>query len=160
SVRAHAEIGLYRGNLAPAVNWARTLASLSRSLLVRIQTVRAEANWLSGRLLIAQGQLAAAAACAKRLERERVGYATAWACLLRAAINPAERADHLRRAAKLSDASDMGFCAQAARFRLAQLTGGDEGNALRAQAGTWAAGEGIRNLDRLIEVIAPGLQKR
>jgi eukaryotic-like serine/threonine-protein kinase len=160
SVRAHAEIGLYRGNLAPAVNWARTLASLSRSLLVRIQTVRAEANWLSGRLLVAQGELAAAAACAKRLERERVAYATVWAHLLRAAIDPAQRVEHLRQAAKHSDASDMAFCASAARFRLAQLVGGDEGNALRAQAETWAAGEAIRNLDRLIEVIAPGMQKK
>ena len=161
SVRAHAEIGLYRGNLSKVVNWRRTLASLSGSLLARIQVVRAEANWLCGRLVVAQGEREAAEQCIRRLQREKVAYATAWSHLLRAAMaEPADRAAELRQAIALSDQTDMGLCAAAARLRLADLAGGAEANALRAEAETWMAGEGIRNPRRLIEVIAPDLPKK
>ena len=162
SVRAHAEIGLYRGNLSKVVHWRRTLASLERSLLERIQIVRAEAVWLCGRLVVAQGEAEAAAQCATRLEKERIGYATAWAHLLRAALagDRAERGRHLREAIALSEKHDMGLCAASARMRLADLTSGDESNALRAEAETWMAGEGIHDPKRFLEVIAPELQKK
>jgi serine/threonine protein kinase len=162
SVRAHAEIGLYRGNLAKVVNWRRTLASLQRSLLERIQIVRAEAVWLCGRLVVAQGEVEAAIHCARRLERERIGYAAAWAHLLRAAIvsTPNEQVGHLREAIALSAKHDMNLCAASARLRLAELAGGNEANALRAEAETWMAGEGIRNPRRMVEVIAPALAKK
>ena len=170
SVRAHAEIGLYRGALGPIANWRRTLGELSRSLLVRIQTVRSEAVWLSGRLLCAQAaagiyvrrSLAEANACARRLERERVAYASVWGHLLRAVVteDADARVAELRHAVKAAEANDQHLCAAAARVRLAELVAGDEGIALRAQAGTWMAGEGIRNPQRLIEVMAPSARKK
>lgn len=63
----------------------------------------------------------------------------------------------LTDAAKRLDAVDMPLHAAAARRRLGELKGGDEGTALIAEVDTWMASHGIRNPARLAAMYAPGL---
>ena len=53
---------------------------------------------------------------------------------------------------------EMRLHAAAARRRLGQLVGGDEGRTLVAQADSWMTGQGIRNPTRMAAMIAPWLR--
>jgi len=91
-LEARCELALYEGRGATMIDSARAeLAHLRRSLLTRIQTVRIAALWLQGRLYLAGAQqddayVSKAARCARALAKEKVGYATDCAHLLRGGI--------------------------------------------------------------------------
>jgi len=136
---------------------------------MQIARVRTIAQW--GRLALAEGARAAGSArraaagealrTARRVARERTGYGNAWAALLRAgAANlRGEResaAVSLRDALERAEVLGMSHYAAAARRRLGGLLGGEEGNALRAAAAAWASAEGVRNPERMFEMLAPG----
>jgi hypothetical protein len=50
----------------------------------------------------------------------------------------------------------MELNAASARWRLGELTGGEEGRALRGDAETWFRGQAIRRPDRFVDLVAPG----
>jgi hypothetical protein len=54
----------------------------------------------------------------------------------------------------------MSGYAAAARWRYAELVGGSEGAESAARARSWAEAQGIKNLERMIGFIAPGLALR
>jgi hypothetical protein len=150
-MRARAEIDLYQGKTDTLERVRADFDALARSLNARIQIVRADARWLHGRLALAAGQPAIADQMARRLEREKVPYALVWAHLLRAAVasqSGSDPSEHLRAAISLGDAEEVLLCAAAARRRLGDPAGD-----------AWMTAEGIKNPDRMTDVIAPGFGK-
>jgi hypothetical protein len=63
--------------------------------------------------------------------------------------------DGYRRAAAGFDAVDMMLMSSAARWRLGELLGGDEGRALIAQTAAALSAEGIVRPDRVVATFAP-----
>jgi tRNA A-37 threonylcarbamoyl transferase component Bud32 len=142
-LRALTEIDLYTGR--------RELRDgfdvLSTSLLMRIQTVRAESLWLRGRILLAcGGDRKQVLALANKLAREKSASGRVWSLLLRAAVQ--QDRGLLAQAVAAADAGELGLCAAFARYRL----GSDE----RARAEEWMRSEGIADPAAMANVVAPG----
>jgi serine/threonine protein kinase/tetratricopeptide (TPR) repeat protein len=168
-----AQIHLYAGRGGAAWdlmtwNWP----ALSRSLLLRVQFIRVAMWQLRARCALAAAEdssepealLHAAAADARRLEREATPWSHASARLVRAALawnHGDERgaADLLTDAAGRFDGIPMAICAAAARRRLGVLVGGDQGAALVESADAWMRGQEVRDPIRTTEVYAPGFNK-
>jgi hypothetical protein len=89
--------------------------ALQRSLLLRSQPVRVAALFVRGRAAVATGQRRRAEEDAAQLERERVGWATGFAALLHAALDPSPAA--FDEAARRLDAADLAMHAAVARRR-------------------------------------------
>ena len=53
------------------------------------------------------------------------------------------------------DGADTQLFAHAVRDRLGALLGGDEGAALRVSVRAWATAEGIRDPDRMLQMMLP-----
>ena len=141
AVFARANLDLYerRGEEA----WQRVAAAwrpLRRSLLMRSQFVRVGALNLRGRAALATGRRAEAERMAARLAREGVAWATAFASLLRAAIDREPRA--FESAAALLDAAELRMHAAIARRR----AGVDD---------PWWREQGIANPDGFVRCFAP-----
>jgi tetratricopeptide (TPR) repeat protein len=158
-LRADAEIDLYLGNIDGLVERVRPgFEALEKSLMLRVEMVRAEANWLSARLALARGDVAAAKKPLARLEHERRPFAGAWALLVRAAIDAAtgQRESALAaldRAIGLAHGEGMRLVGEAARRRRGELAGEP---ALVAEADEALIGLGVRNPARMVALIAPG----
>jgi eukaryotic-like serine/threonine-protein kinase len=143
-VLAQAQIDLYEGDAAAA--WQRVEAAwkvLSRSYLLRIQSVRIEASYLRARVALASGvdpaRIAIARAAARSLEREGAAWARALALVVRAQIAAATGAceaalDGLERAERACATADMALFASALRLRRGELHGGAAGAAWAAEA--------------------------
>lgn len=169
-LRARVELDLYLGQVGGAVKrWDAGFTRLGRSMLTRIQIIRAEANWLRGRLALADSApsvssrevLAEASRMAWKLEREKAGYATTWSKLLRAAVALQEgemgaAQAHLRDAIDLAKQNEMRVIHLVAQRRLGEILG-EEGSGLVSRADAWMAKEGVRNPARMSECLAPGL---
>ncbi len=65
----------------------------------------------------------------------------------------------LRNAIATAETNELFPWTTAARRRLGEIVGGDEGTALIAEAETWAQGENVVNPDRAAEILAPGLRR-
>jgi len=108
------------------------------------------------RRLVADAQRAARAIAATRR-----GWADPLAALLRAgacALQGNDRCAASELAAAISgfDAADMKLYGAAARLRLGNLQQGDEGSQYVTAARAYAEGQGVRRMDRLAAVLAPG----
>jgi hypothetical protein len=143
---------------------------LERSLYLRIQNLRFEALYVRGASAIGaatdapnrEALLRDGERCARRIARERVGWADALAMFLSAGIanvrGERERArGEWRRAAEKARAHGMELFADAAEFRAALAEGGDAGmfelEALRKRL----AARGIREPDRICALLSPGV---
>ncbi len=171
-LEARAELALYEGKAVEAVQaLAPSFEGLHRSMLLRVKTVRAIALGTRARLLLAAGTLGHApqrarvevGRIAKRLVRERAGYATVLDLLLRAGLGcitpdqtEDETVDLLRQAVRHARDNDMALHLAAARHFLGTRLGGDEGAALCAKAASWATDEGVVEPLRMYEVVGPG----
>jgi hypothetical protein len=162
-------VDLYRGD-GPAA-YERHLQqwpAIKKSLLLHAQICRVSLGELRARSALAVAARAAhprrslrdAEQWARRLERERMPYATALAKPLRAGV-AALRGDkpaavrHLAEAAEAFDAVNMGLFAAAARRRLGEWLGGDEGGALAERADAWMAKQKIKDPTRMAAAIIP-----
>ena len=159
--RARVEIALYEGGDLAAL--LHESASLERSMLTRVQTIRTESRWLLGRLLLsgAAGSVGVerrVLSLAARLEKERVPYAVAWATMLRAGAAPSPAA--WRAAYAAADAAQMGMVATAAGLQGGRLAGGEPARASRAAAEAYARANGVANLDRMVAVLAPAVRSQ
>ena len=165
------DVDLYLGDGAAAYRrLMRDYRALQGSLLLRVQFVRGIFFYTRGRCAIAAGdakterrdaRIAEARAAARSLERERMPWTSALAAIVRAAADNAagRRAPAiaaLRTAVQASEAAGMAMHAAAARCRLGQLLGGDEGDALARGAAQAIAAEGIRNVSRWVAIYLPG----
>src|SRR5258706_10231591 len=118
---------------------------MTRSLLMRIQLLRFENHELQARTALAaalvsepserERYLRIAEKFTAKVASEGLGFTNAVATLRRAGIRAA-RGDHdgavraMRAAMEACDAAELGLHAHAARVRLGELIGGDEGKAL------------------------------
>jgi eukaryotic-like serine/threonine-protein kinase len=138
---AQANFDLYEGKGADA--WRRVDGSwriVERSQLLRSQFVRVGALFLRGRAALASGRRHEAQRAAARLEREGAAWATAFAALLRASIDPDAAA--FARAAALLQGADLRMHAAVARRRA-------------GQEDLWWKEQGVANPDGFVRCFAP-----
>jgi serine/threonine protein kinase len=168
------EVELYRGDGNAARQRAAELwPALAGSLLHRIQHMRMCTCHLRARSALAAAMagsdpgllLTAAERDARRLEGEKRADARGWARLVRAGIaaaagTPARAAALLAEAAADLDMAGMGHYAAAARRRLGEVVGGEQGRALVAAADSWMRDQNIRNPARMTAMLAPGFPDR
>jgi len=169
-MQASALVELYAGAPHKAVELMdRRLPAMRRAFLFRIQAVRTfttyvrVAGWLGA---LAQGtprpdRLVAAVerACDRVGSAGEIGTISATflvgaeLAVLRGDLDAA--ADGYRSAAAGFDDADMALLAGAARWRLGELLGGDEGRTLVADARAALAAEGIVRPDRVVAMFVP-----
>jgi serine/threonine protein kinase len=166
-------IHLYEGDTAAA--WRRVESDwpkLEASLLLRTaQLTRLEALHMRSRCALSRGcaapeaeredYLRDAERDARRIAKEDEAWSRPLAKLLHAGVAAAR--GHLDAAHPLLgdaiaglDAADMALYATAARYRLAQLEGGDGGRAGLAAAEAWLKREGVEDVPRFVQMLAPG----
>jgi predicted Ser/Thr protein kinase len=170
SLLSYTQIDIYDGNANRAWNrWLLEWPDLNRSQILRIQLFRILSLELRARAALAMAVnasdarpfLRSAERDIRRIERERVPYGEALAGLLQAGLFGARRdldaaVPLLRDAASQFDTLDMGLHGAAARHRLGNVVGGEEGRAKVAQAETWMAGQKIKNPFRMTAMLSPG----
>jgi tetratricopeptide (TPR) repeat protein len=166
---ARLDLEMYRGGLndSPEGVLAR-FHPLENSLLMRVQTVRAIAMWSKGRALLscndrgsARQRLRMAERTARKLRKGGTTYTDVWSALLLAAVHAGrgeleQARTELTSAASVADESSMKLMAASARYRLGQLTGGNEGAALTRAANELLREESIVAPERFLRVLAPG----
>lgn len=160
---------MYRGQPRAALaRMQATWPALSRSMLLRIQSLRVELLHLRGRLSLQcmgaggpeRGPLREVRGWVKQLRTERVDWADGCAASLEAGL-AGLHGDHraaeaaLRQAISTFDGCQMALHAAAARARLADRLGGQEGNALRGQSDAYFAAEGVVAPDRMTRLMNP-----
>jgi len=169
---AEGHIDLYAGE--PAASYRRVSeqwSALERSLLLRVQIVRAEALHLRARLALGAARgagparrrdlLRVARRDARRIAGERLRPCPPLAALLEAGIaalggDAAGALAQAGAAARGFAGADMPLYAAAARRRQGALLGGSAGAALCAQADATMAAQGIVDPPRMTAVLAPG----
>jgi tRNA A-37 threonylcarbamoyl transferase component Bud32 len=165
AVLAQTLIHLYQGRGAAAFDHiTQQWPHYRSSLLLRIQQVRINIVLLRAASAVAAGAkdfLRAAEADIRSLVRERMPWSDALVPLMRAGIacthgDGRQAVPLLQEALERLNAVDMYIFAQAARRRLGQLVGGDEGRQLIGESEAWMANQGIRNPARMTAVFAPG----
>jgi eukaryotic-like serine/threonine-protein kinase len=171
---------LYAGEVSKAwsmmsENWG----ALSRSMLLRVQCARVDMIYRRARCALAvavggdlprgtgsEGMLRFAERDARQLERENLGWATAGARLIRAAVarlrgEPTETVvSLLDQAEKGFEAVEMHLRAAAARRCRGQLIGGEEGAQLVQKADVLMKSEGVCRPDRITNLLAPGFSEK
>ena len=161
-LRATAELDMYSGVAVEA--WParqKTFRALTKSMLMRVQTIRAEGKWLRGRMALAgNGPLRLAEKMVRELRTESIGFAEVWSqllfsCVLARKGQLSACVGALRQAIALAERESMWLCAMVAKLRLGQLQGGAEGKALQEEARSWMQVHGITHPDRMAEMIAP-----
>jgi hypothetical protein len=162
------EIDLYVGRAEAA--WRRMeefWPTLTDSLIFRVQVPRIFSRYVRAGCALAAARetgrrqlIDTAEYEARRMERERMPWATALARVLRAGVAWG-RGDAARAGVLLSeatgqlDAVHMPFFAWAARRCLGRLRGDEGGRALVKQADDWMAAQQIRNPARMVAMHLP-----
>jgi hypothetical protein len=151
---------------------ARDEKPLDRSMLPRVTLVRIEVKDLRARIALALGakakdaaererHLAGARKLAKQLARDAVPVAGVLSVLIEAcatalAGDRSSAISKLRIAATTAETLDTMLHATAARRRLGEAIGGEEGATLIARADAWFAEQGVRNPERMAALFTPG----
>jgi hypothetical protein len=165
-------IHLYRRDGPAAWRYVQERAgAIAGSHLLRVQMLRIMTVYYSGCAALGAAEIApepgpllrAARDAARRLEREKAPWAKALAGLI-AAGAAALRGDTAGTAALLADVAPafdglaMSPFAAAARRRLGELRGGEEGRALVTRADATMAEQGVVNPARMTALYAPGFR--
>jgi len=166
---ADLSLALYEGAPERGVELARAQwPALERSQLMRMQIARATMEYyragcgLGAALRNRAGPIAPRVRAAVRaLTKTRLPYASGWAALLDASLaqlsgDAGRAAERLRAAIARLDASALRMYAAAARRRLGQVIGGDEGDACRAAGTSAMLSEGVVDLDATTAMLTPG----
>ncbi len=172
SLVALAQIELYTGDYEVA--WRHIegqIKPLEKSMLLRIQGLRIEAKYLRARLALASAagsrreqRLRIAESLAHSIEKEQMGWSNPLALIIRAGL-ARRRGNESRAVALLSqsiaglEASDMALYAAAARRKLGEIIGGDQGADLIIQAEEWMSKQQIRNPAAVANLLAPGFSE-
>ena len=172
SMLALAQIELYTGDAEVAwkhvkVQWE----ALRKSMLLRLQILRVEALHLQARTALATALVSEprkrerlyriAGQIARQISREKMPWSDPFVALIRGAIatahnEPATAISFLAEAMEGFELADMGLYAAAARRRLGQVTGGERGAELIADAEEWMRSKEIKNPARMTRMLAPG----
>ncbi len=149
------DLALYRGDNDAALEHAENLwTGLFKTQLKMVAILKATAYDLMARALLAAGKdPKRVAKCARKLDVFGPGWGEAPASLLRAQLSGV---DGWKTALSTCEAADMAMHAAAARWRLGEAIGGDEGAELVAAARAWFEGEGVVRPERLVAMLTPG----
>lgn len=167
---ARCELELYRGRpRAAALALEQGLEALERSLILRVPLARAETDHLRGRVALALSQVGVepeanvreAEKLARGLSRQKLPLAAWFHPLLEAGVANArgdgkETAASLRRAISALEQNDTLLYARAARRRLGQTLGGEEGERLVSEADKWMTSRSVVNPARMAAMLVPG----
>ena len=169
SLVALAQIELYTGDFEVAWKHIETQTKpLEKSLLLRTQGLRIDALHLRARLALASAfgrdrasRLQIAAAAADSISKENMAWSNPLATLIRAALSYQQKDVSgsialTREALKGLEAADMALYAAAARRRLGELIGGEEGRELIARAEEWFSRQQVKNPSAVTRLMAPG----
>jgi eukaryotic-like serine/threonine-protein kinase len=155
---ARGEIALYTGEPADVARLREGFERLSKSMLLRVTTIRIQAEYLLGRLAVAgEGGVKTAERHARALARADNRVAHVWAHLVRAGAairggNQAAAERLLQAAEEAALAAGMKLSASAARRRLAELRSDD---ALLDAASSDMAALGIRAPAKMTALLIP-----
>ncbi|MDB4965403.1 MAG: ATPase/protein kinase family protein [Myxococcales bacterium] len=141
-----------------------------RSLLLYVQTLKVSAHFSRGRAALAatragrKGLLRGVARDARMLQGQKVAYGVALGTILEAgaALLSGDReraAAGLRLAAERCDKVEMALHADAARWELGRVIGGDEGADLVAAAEGALRAEGVRDPAAMVATFTGGLTR-
>jgi tetratricopeptide (TPR) repeat protein len=168
-LNARCEVALYEGEGGHLLEqFGPEIAAALRMHVARWEIMRLRANELCGRLALADAAvsehpeplLREARRRARRLRRSGRPYALAWATLIEAGISArvgdARTPLLLREAVATAEAHGLVACAMAARWRLGEWLGGEEGRAQRETAERWFAAEGVKNPGKIAALFTPG----
>jgi hypothetical protein len=169
---AGCDIDLYHGRPDEAADrFERVKDLLGGSMLPVIKMVELEIVVLQIRIALARAEKSSAplkgqqrrsvSQLFKKLRRNRLPLARALASLLQAGLDnldgdTAGAEACLRQAVQELERLETLLYANAAKLRLADLIGGEEGAALGAAAMQWMADQGIKNPPRMTAMLAPG----
>ena len=169
ALNSRVSIDLYRRDGITALRRIEeTMPALKRSLLLRVQTLRALLSSVHARALVTATQqdgdrsrLPKVLAIARRLGREGVMYCTSEATMLRAAVahlsgDTTTAVTLLERADTESRTANLMLNNVALRRVRGLLIGGSEGAALVAESDGYCRREGIQRPERVTAVFAPG----
>jgi serine/threonine protein kinase/tetratricopeptide (TPR) repeat protein len=172
SLHALTQIELYTGD--GEVAWKHFTGqwkALRRSMLLRVQAVRIEARFLKARTALAAAAVTPqnraalikiADHMAAKIDSEEMAWGQPLALTIQAGV-AGLRGDVARVPVLLAAAlagfetADMALYAAAMRRLLGQVTPGDEGRQLVAQADEWMQRQQIKNPARMASMLAPGL---
>jgi ATP/maltotriose-dependent transcriptional regulator MalT len=163
---AHSQIDLYLGDgEAVRTRVAAGRKGMADAFLDRIQSTRIETEFLAGRAALAvapsePAALAEARQAIKRLERERVPWASAVARLLRGGLavitgDARGAVAALELAERELTAVDMALFAQVARLRRGEAEGGPGGAARAAAAVDWMRDNAVADPAAIAYMLAP-----
>jgi hypothetical protein len=166
-------IALYRGDANRAWSLASSeWSTLATSHFFRVEYVAIVSLDFRARAAIAAAvdtphsyHLDEALKCARKLRHKRSRWARALAMLIRAQVASIRRQEEatvksLERAEAEFRAVDMSHYVAACQNRRGILIGGDEGHALTTNAEAWANSQGVMNLARVFDMLAPGRWER
>jgi serine/threonine protein kinase len=165
--RVHIDLYLQDGASAHARILERW-PGLKRAQLQRIELAYAQMLDMRARTAIATAAaqpdkraLLKSAQWDVRALNRKLAWVAPGAHLLQAGIaalegNAEAASRQLRQAAQGFDAADMVGYAVAARRQLGRVLGGDEGARLVVEADQWMSDQGVKNPERLVQMIAPG----
>jgi eukaryotic-like serine/threonine-protein kinase len=168
---AETQVDLYADS--PMTAWQRIeegSSALAPTTITRVQSARIEARHLRARCALAAAReapdakplLEAAERVVRRLRREKVAWADAFADLIAAAA-----ADHRRESAALAltaralarlEACGLPLYAAAARRRYGALLGGSDGQQAINAADAWMHRQGVVSPARMTALLAPGFR--
>jgi len=154
---AWCEIGLYRGVLDERAQLAERIPQLESSMLLRVESVRAQYHYLRGRLALA-GFLPQdeAQRAARKLHKENSPLAPTFALVIDAGAlalrDPQQAATLYEKAAEISERVDMRAIAAACRWRAADLR---RDPAKRSAAQAELAALGVRDAKRMCNLLVP-----
>lgn len=168
---AEAQIALYTGDANTA--WERVMSrwdDLRRAMLLRIQVLRIEALFLRARSALAIAECDSVARghlikqverLARNLEGEHMRWSDPLAWMLRAGVavlrsELSEAETLLFRAAGRFEQCGMALHAAVARYRLGEVCHAEKDSHLSRQAAQWMAAQGIKNVEGMLRVLAPG----
>jgi serine/threonine protein kinase len=164
-LNALVNIAIYEGSSIDRTVFFEQLAAANRSALRWLPRYRCETAWMVGRMALSDGLRG-------RLQRRVVGtsiaklfsydthYTRMLAYMLRAtlALQDGERETAVRdfrEVIAVGEATDILFVTSVARRLLGVLVHGDEGRELVTTAEQWMRGAGIKNLDRMTNLVSP-----
>ncbi|MFH0902917.1 MAG: serine/threonine-protein kinase PknK, partial [Pseudomonadota bacterium] len=165
------EINLFVGDDAAALELVKeSRARLERSLLLRIEHTRLEYLFLRARAYLASAQRQRQRPAARKLLQEvrsdarRLAACSGWAMPLAelllggvaAVTNDREQASrHLARALDGFERRCMALHAAVAKRRLAEISSGEDGKRLVAEADSYFASQGVRDSESMARMMAP-----
>jgi hypothetical protein len=142
--------------------------ALRRSMLLRVDDLRLRGLQIRAYSAVAAGSdprlLRAAERDARSIARIKSSFGSEGiACIVYAAValrrgRRDQARQRLERAAEVFDAAEMRLYAAAARRRLGELTGGDDGRELIEKSDALLANQKVRNPERMADVLAPGFR--